>query len=159
MIIETLRNKWWKQKLWTKYRYMWIPDFMNFMNHLVRHSSVHCHALLLHVIQVGLGDWHAEVDDWGVLYRRFRFVRRFTGRVTVGFLCGRHVHSLLAVWAGHQKPGDGLPRQKCVCFCNLITERNTSCYEFFKIRNRVYKVLRIAKSYISINLKIVVFVG
>lgn len=102
------------------------------MNHLVRYCSVHCHALLLHVIQVGLGDWHAEVNDRGVLYRRFRFVRRFTGRVTVGFLCGRHVHSLLAVRAGHQKPGDGLPRQKCVCFCNLVTERNTSCYEFFK---------------------------
>lgn len=129
------------------------------MNHLVRYCSVHCHALLLHVIQVGLGDWHAEVDDRGVLYRRFWFVRRFTGRVTVGFLCGRHVHSLLAVRAGHQKPGDGLPRQKCICFCNLITERNTSCYEFFLIRNRVHKVLRIAKSYISINLKIVVFVG
>lgn len=129
------------------------------MNHLVCYSSVHCHALLLHVIQVGLGDWHAEVDDRGVLYRRFWFVRRFTGRVTVGFLCGRHVHSLLAVRAGHQKPGDGLPRQKCICFCNLITERNTSCYEFFLIRNRVHKVLRIAKSYISINLKIVVFVG
>lgn len=101
--------------------------FYKLMCHLVRYSNVHRHALLLHVIKVGLGDGYAEVDDRGVLYRRFRFVGRFTGCVTVGFLCWRHVHSLLAVRAGHQKSGDGLSRQKCVCFCNLITERNTSC--------------------------------
>lgn len=147
------------------------------MCHLVRHSSVHCHALLLHVIKVGLGDGYAEVDDRGVLYRRFRFVRRFTGRVTVGFLCWGHVHSLLAVRARHQKPGDGLPRQKCVCFCNLITERNTICYDFFffelgiesigycEWQNKILHVwmhkfsnkgLKSHSSYISINLKSIV---
>ena len=77
------------------------------------------HLLALEVVQVGGGDWQAEVNHR-------RVVRHLTGVAmemiaAAVIVVGLHgeVHTLLAVRARHQEAGDRLAGQEGVRLCDL----------------------------------------